>query len=70
MELLRELNRDGLTVVMVTHELAYTHYADRILEIEDGAIRLAEPAAGEPAAALDPAAGEPAAGEPVHQSDL
>jgi putative ABC transport system ATP-binding protein len=38
MKLLRGLNRDGLTVVMVTHEPAYTRFADRILEIDDGAI--------------------------------
>ena len=48
MELLTELNREGLTVVMVTHEPSYTHFADRILEIEDGATRLADAAAAEP----------------------
>jgi len=69
MELLRELNREGLTVVMVTHELAYTHYADRILEIEDGAIQLADAAAAEAAAGLgcppDAPASAPAAADPA-----
>ncbi len=38
MELITELNRDGLTVVMVTHEPVYAERADRILELADGAI--------------------------------
>lgn len=37
-ELLKELNSDGLTIVMVTHALEYTSYADSIIEMEDGYI--------------------------------
>lgn len=36
MELLAELHREGLSVVMVTHEPAYARLAERIVEIEDG----------------------------------
>jgi putative ABC transport system ATP-binding protein len=35
-ELLQELNRDGLAIVMVTHSLEYTAYANRIIEMKDG----------------------------------
>jgi ABC-type lipoprotein export system ATPase subunit len=38
MELLGELNGEGLTVVMVTHEPAYAALAGRIVHIEDGRI--------------------------------
>ena len=38
MELLDELHRDGLAIVMVTHELEYAKLADRLIEIDDGRI--------------------------------
>ena len=37
-ELLKELNSEDLSVVMVTHALEYTKYADRIIEMKDGHI--------------------------------
>jgi putative ABC transport system ATP-binding protein len=37
-DLLGELNRAGLTIVMVTHEEEYTKYCNRIIEMEDGRI--------------------------------
>jgi putative ABC transport system ATP-binding protein len=37
-ELLKELNNDGLAVVMVTHALEYTSYGNSIIEMEDGRI--------------------------------
>jgi putative ABC transport system ATP-binding protein len=36
MELLQELNRDGATVVMVTHTAEYAEYARRTLQVADG----------------------------------
>lgn len=39
MDILKGLNADGLTVVMVTHEPAYAAMAGRVVEIEDGRIR-------------------------------
>ncbi len=36
MNLLEELNDDGLTVVMVTHEPTYAKRADRVVELSDG----------------------------------
>ncbi|THB67137.1 MAG: ABC transporter ATP-binding protein [Desulfovibrio sp.] len=36
--LLRELNAEGLSVVMVTHEQQYAAQADRVLTMEDGVI--------------------------------
>jgi len=38
MHLLQELNRDGITIVMVTHNLGYTQYASRIIKLQDGRI--------------------------------
>jgi putative ABC transport system ATP-binding protein len=38
MEILQELNTDGLTVVMVTHEPGYAAKAEKIVEIQDGLI--------------------------------
>ncbi|PLX71735.1 MAG: ABC transporter ATP-binding protein [Denitrovibrio sp.] len=37
-ELLKELNSEGLSVVMVTHAMEYTKYADRVIEMKDGNI--------------------------------
>lgn len=37
-ELLGALNREGQTIVMVTHELEYTQFCDRIIYMEDGKI--------------------------------
>ncbi len=37
--LLQELNREGLAVVMVTHDHQYAAYADTIVEMEDGAVK-------------------------------
>jgi lipoprotein-releasing system ATP-binding protein len=43
MALLRELNRsDGLTIVMVTHNLELVHDTDRVVRIADGRIEPAE----------------------------
>ncbi len=38
MELLSELNREGISVVMVTHDPAYAGLAQRTVHIEDGVI--------------------------------
>jgi putative ABC transport system ATP-binding protein len=37
-ELLFQLHKKGLTVVLVTHEKKYTERADRVIEISDGKI--------------------------------
>jgi putative ABC transport system ATP-binding protein len=37
-DLLGSLHKDGQTIVMVTHEPEYTHYCDRVIEMEDGQI--------------------------------
>ena len=36
MELLKKLNDEGTTIVMVTHDKSLTSYADRVIEIKDG----------------------------------
>ena len=36
--ILRDLNRDGKTIVMVTHNTDFTKYADRTIHLEDGLI--------------------------------
>jgi putative ABC transport system ATP-binding protein len=38
MELLGDLNREGLTVIMVTHDPAYAQLADRSVHMEDGVL--------------------------------
>ncbi len=37
-EVLRDINKRGQTIVMVTHEKEYTLYCDRIIHLEDGKI--------------------------------
>lgn len=39
MELFRELNKQGVTIVMITHEPEIAAYADRTLYIRDGELR-------------------------------
>jgi len=36
MEFLRSLNKEGTTIVMVTHSAEYSHFAGRILHMSDG----------------------------------
>jgi putative ABC transport system ATP-binding protein len=38
MELLRELNREGSTICMVTHDPRYARHADRTIHLFDGRI--------------------------------
>jgi ABC-type lipoprotein export system ATPase subunit len=38
MEILKDLNADGLTVIIVTHEPAYAAMAQKVVEIKDGLI--------------------------------
>jgi len=38
MELFRELNEEGTTIVMVTHELEMAEYTKRIIHVRDGSI--------------------------------
>jgi len=39
MKLLKRLNSEGQTIVMVTHSRRYAEYADRIVEVADGTIK-------------------------------
>ena len=38
MELRGELHRGGATIVMVTHDRRFTHFAGRTIELLDGAL--------------------------------
>lgn len=38
MELLKNLNKQGTTIIMVTHDLTLEQYADRVIEMKDGAV--------------------------------
>lgn len=38
LEILKELHRDGHTVIMVTHDMEVASHADRIIEIRDGLV--------------------------------
>ena len=43
MALFQELNEQGITIVLVTHEPDIAVYAKRIVEVRDGQIRRDEP---------------------------
>ena len=43
MALLQELNRQGITVVLVTHELDIAEYAGRVIHFRDGRLRRDDP---------------------------
>jgi putative ABC transport system ATP-binding protein len=50
MGLLRSLVRDeGLTLLLVTHDMGVARYADRIVHLRDGEVQAIEAVAGEPA---------------------
>ena len=38
MELLQKLNRNGMTVLMMTHDTAAAEYETRMIHVEDGKI--------------------------------
>ncbi|WP_245625845.1 hypothetical protein [Marinifilum fragile] len=38
MELLKELNQSGTTIVMVTHSVRDSEYADRVIHLFDGKV--------------------------------
>ena len=46
MALLRELNRDGLTIVMVTHNLELVHDTDRVVRLTDGRVEIEDKISG------------------------
>ena len=43
LDLFQELNRDGMTIVMVTHEPEVARYCQRIIELRDGRVCRDEP---------------------------
>jgi len=53
MALFQELNEEGATIVLVTHEPEVAVYAKRIVEVRDGQIRRDEPVRNRRAAARD-----------------
>ncbi len=38
MEIFKDLHKQGQTIVMVTHEMEYTTYCDRVIQISDGQV--------------------------------
>jgi putative ABC transport system ATP-binding protein len=53
MALFQELNEQGITIVLVTHEPDIAVYAKRIVEVRDGRIRRDEPVKNRRSAAFD-----------------
>jgi putative ABC transport system ATP-binding protein len=53
MVLFQELNDQGITILLVTHEADIARYAKRIVEMKDGRIRRDHPVAGRRSAAED-----------------
>jgi putative ABC transport system ATP-binding protein len=53
MALFQELNDQGITIVLVTHEPEVAQYAKRIVEVRDGRIRRDHPVVGRRDAAAD-----------------
>jgi len=39
MNLLKALNKEGKTIVLVTHNLEYLSFVDRVIKIKDGSWR-------------------------------
>jgi ABC-type lipoprotein export system ATPase subunit len=52
MNLFTQLNRDGQTIIMVTHNTGIEHYFNRIVELKDGAIATDTTLKSEPVAAV------------------
>ena len=42
MEIFRNLSKEGMTIIMITHELAIAQCADKIYHIRDGQLRESE----------------------------
>lgn len=38
MELLKKINQDGKTIILITHDMKLTKYCNKVIEIEDGCI--------------------------------
>ena len=53
MRLFQELNEQGVTIVLVTHEQDIAAYAKRVVEVRDGRIRRDEPVLNRRSAAAD-----------------
>ena len=53
MALFQELNQDGVTIVLVTHEHDIAEYATRVIEVRDGKIRRDEAVTNRRSAARD-----------------
>jgi putative ABC transport system ATP-binding protein len=53
MALFQELNAQGITIVLVTHEHDIAEYASRVIEVRDGRIRRDEPVSNRRNAARD-----------------
>lgn len=43
MNILKSLNKEGKTIVMVTHNKDFLKYADRIIHLEDGVVKAPQP---------------------------
>ena len=39
MDLLKQLNNEGMTIIQVTHNEKFAEYGSRVIELEDGALK-------------------------------
>jgi macrolide transport system ATP-binding/permease protein len=69
MRQLKELNAQGHTVILITHEREVAQHAPRVIEIKDGAI-VADPGPQPPANAQAAAAWQPRRGRISHGADI
>jgi putative ABC transport system ATP-binding protein len=54
MSLAAELNREGMTIVFVTHDPRMARFAGRVIHMEDGRVLREEISAGAPAGETNP----------------
>jgi putative ABC transport system ATP-binding protein len=70
MALFQELNEQGITIILVTHEPEVAQYAKRIVDVRDGTIRRDHPVENRRSAAADLRAMDESSDDPAHAPEM